>query len=187
MQKLLSCILILSIVLLAGCTVQEKTSPPPEQSDDFTVPASASEETASILLKEKVIDAEGNVILDENGHINGLAAIDGIDAFTTEEILKIVPYSDGALATSVNLTLGRRLLKDFDGTLSQIAETEISEERGGVEQLGYGLGYEIGLDLQSGVVTEEDCKIIYLQHKLTAREQAVLDKIIEGFENAENN
>ena len=180
MKRILVCVLILSLAFLAtGCAEHKEASPSPSVKP-------SEEPSPTIPSRELVFDENGNVILDEKGQIDGLAAIDGIDAFTTEEILKIAPYSDGALTTSVYFTLGRRLLKDFDETLSEIAEAEISEEQGGVEQLGYGLGYEIGLDLQSEVVTEEDCKVLYAEHDLTAPEQAVLDKIIEGFENARN-
>lgn len=179
MKKVLFCVLILSLAFLMTSCAAPKGAPLPS-------PTAAPSEKPSptISPRELVFDADGNVIVNENGHIDGLAAMDGIDTFTTEEVLKIAQYRDGALATAVNFTLGRRLLKDFDVTLSQIAKAEISEDRGGVEQLGYGVGFEIGLDLQSEVVTEEGCKTLYAEHNLTASERVVLDKIIEGFEKA---
>lgn len=179
MKKALVCVLLLSLAyLMASCAA-------PREAPSLS-PSVKPSETPTISYRELVFDENGNVILDEKGQIDGLAAMYGINSFTTEEVLKIAQYRDGALTTAVNYTLGRRLLKDFDVTLSQIAKAEISEDRGGIEQLSYGVGYEIGLDLQSEVVTKVDCKILYAEHNLTAPEQAVLDKIIEGFENARN-
>lgn len=181
MKKALVCVLLLSLAyLIASCAApREAPSPSPSVKP-------SEKPSPTISSRELVFDENGNVILDEKGQIDGLAAMDGINNFTTGEVLKIAQYRDGALATAVNYTLGRRLLKDFDVTLSQIAKAEISEDSGGIEQLGYDVGYEIGLDLQSEVVTEVDCKILYAEHNLTAPEQAVLDKIIEGFKNARN-
>lgn len=182
MKKFLVCVLLLSLALLAASCTAPKEAPSPSPS---VKPSEKPSPTISP--RELVFDENGNMILDENGQIDGLSAMDGIYDFTTEEVLKIAQYRDGALATAVHLTLGKRLLKDFDSTLSQIAKAEISEDRGGVEQLGYGVGYEIGLDLQSESVTGEDCKILYAEHDgLTTSEQAVLDKIIEGFEDGQN-
>jgi hypothetical protein len=179
MKKLLVFLLLFSLAFMTtGCnSPEEELSAVVNQSENL--PTAASTE-------DSVFDENGNVILDENGQIDGQAAIDNIGSYTTEEVLKIAHYRDGALATAVNFTLGRRLLKDFDTTLSQIAMVEIPKDGGGLENLGFGIGYEIGLDLQSEVVSEEDCKILYAEHELTASQQAVLDKIIEGFESAQN-
>ncbi len=181
MKKIIVYVLIITLAFLTtGCAApKEDPSPSPSVKP-------SEEPSPTISPKKLVFDDNGNVILDENGHVDGLAAMEGIDDFTTEEILKIAQYSDGALSTSVYFTLGRRLLEDFDETVAQIAQAEISEDRGGIEQLGYGVGYEIGLDLQSEVVTEEECNILYAEHNLTETEQAVLEKIIEGFENAQD-
>ncbi len=181
MKKLLVFLLLLSLAFMAtGCkSSEEASSPSPFVNQTETPPSVFSP-------ADLVFDESGNVILDENGHINGQAAIENIDSYTTEEVLKIAHYRDGALATAVNFTLGRRLLKDFDTTLSQIAMTEIPKDRGGTENLGFGIGYEIGFDLQSEVVSEKDCEILYAEHKLTVSQQAVLDKIIEGFESAQS-
>lgn len=182
MKRFLVFLLLLSLAFIStGCkTTEEAPSPSPLVNQSETPPPVISPE-------DLVFDEDGNVILDENGHINGQAAIENMGSYTTEEILEIAHYRDGALATAVNFTLGRRLLKDFDTTLSQIAKTEIPEDRGGTEDLGFGIGYEIALDLQSEVVSEKDCKILYAEHELTVSQQAILDKIIEGFEGAKNN
>ena len=182
MKRILVCVLILFLAFLVTGCATPKAAPTPS----LSVTPSA-ELSPTITTRQRVFDSNGTVILDENGYIDGMAAIDGIEAFTTEEIIKIVPYSDGALTTAVYFTLGRRLLKAFDETLSQLAAAEIAQEQLGTPQWAYGLGYELGLDLQSEVVTEEDCEILYAEHELTASERAVLDKILEGFESARSN
>ncbi|NLV85760.1 MAG: hypothetical protein GX025_00875 [Clostridiales bacterium] len=180
MKKLLVVLLLFSLAFMTtGCNSPEEELPAVGNQSENSPPAVSTEDS--------VFDENGNIILDENGQIDMQAAINNIDSYTTEEVLKIAHYRDGALATAVNFTLGRRLLKDFDTTLSQIAMTEIPEDRGGTENLGFGMGYEIGLDLQSEAVSVEDCKILYAEHELTDSQQAVLDKIIEGFESAQNN
>ena len=96
MKRILVCVLILSLAFLATGCAEPKGAPSPSPSVK-----PAEEPSPTIPSRELVFDENGNVILDEKGQIDGLAAIDGIDAFTTQEILKIAPYSDGALTTSV--------------------------------------------------------------------------------------
>lgn len=187
MKKAIVLILILAFVLaVVGCTAPKEEKPSPSPSGETPSPSiePTEEPSPTIPPHERVFDADGNLILGENGHLkDGMAAVDGVREFTLEEVIKLIPYSDGALATAVDCELGRRLLKDFDTVLSKISAAELPEDRVPIEMLALGIGFELQLDLEGGIVTQEACQILYEEHEgLTERERYVLDKIIEGFE-----
>lgn len=187
MKKLVVYLLVLSLALMvAGCAApvaESIPSPSPEAINPSVSPAPSP--TAST--RELVFDAQGKVIEDERGLIkNGAAAVDGVGDFTLEEIIKLIPYTDGALSTAVYFTLAGRLLKDFDNVISQLAASEdsLSKNRLALKDSTYlGIGFELKADLDGGLITDNDCQVLYAEHKgLTQREQNVLDKIIESFE-----
>lgn len=194
MKKLLSLGLVLSIVLLAaGCAAAEPeagpTPSPSAKPTPSTKPSPEPTESAPVYTRDMVFDENGEPILGEYGLENISAAVSCIKEFTTEEVMKLAPYADGALATAVDLTLAKHLLKNFDETLAAIAAADPTAFHGGQEHFEstcFGIGYEIWLDLNDGIISEEDCAVIFAQHNLTYTEQTVLDKIIEGFNRAEN-
>jgi len=101
----------------------------------------------------------------------------------------IARYSDGALATDVCLTLSDRLLADFDSTIAVIASADPTAFNGGREHFEStctGIGYEMYLDLEGGIISEDDCAVIFAGHDLTDAQRAVLDKVIEGFNRAKS-
>ena len=181
--------LVLSICLLAtGCAAEkaEPSTKPLETVEPSPSPSAepTPEPSPSVPPRDLIFDANGEPILGEYGLANGMAAVDNIDIFTTEEIMIIARYSDGALATAVDGTLSDRLLADFDNTIAIIAAADPTAFNGGPEQFGYtclGIGFEMWYDLDGGIISEDDCAVIFAEHDLTEAEQAVLDKVIEGF------
>lgn len=195
MKKLIYFGLVLSILLLAaGCAAREpEPSPTPSETVEpspspSVEPTPEPTETPPLYTKDMVFDADGEPILGEYGHIiNFEAAAWIMDELTTEEIMKISPHSDGFLAEKVSITLARRLVNDFDNTLSVIASVDLSTFYGGRERFDmvcFGIGYEIWLDLECDVISEDDAAVIFAEHDLTEMERAVLNKIIEGYNQA---
>lgn len=187
MKKAFVLILTLAFALtVAGCTIPKEEIPSPSPSGETPSPSiePTEEPSPTIPPHERVFDADGNLVLDENGYLkDGMAAVDGASGFTLEEVIKLIPYSDGALATAVFCELGRRLLNDFDEVLSKISAAELPEDRVPIETVALNIGFELQLDLEDGIVTQEACQILYEEHEgLTERERYVLDKIIESFE-----
>ena len=185
MSKSISCILILSLVMafmLAGCAAPADTSSPPPDEGTETV-KNPQEETPG---RELVFDADGKVIEDENGHVDGIAAIDNMDSFTLDEVIKLIPYSDGALATAVNVSLGKRLIADFDNVISKLAASEdtMPEERLETKNsVYYGIGIELSWNVEGRSLTKEDCQILYDSHEeLPQREKDILKWIKAGYE-----
>ena len=118
MKKPLYLGLVLSILLLAaGCTAQEpESSPLPSESLEpsptpSVAPTPKPTESTEVYTRDMVFDDDGNLILSENRPANSIAAIWCIKEFTTEEVMKLAPYNDGALATAVCGTLSDRLLE----------------------------------------------------------------------------
>lgn len=194
MKKPVYLCLVLSILLLAaGCAAREpEPSPTPSETAEPSPSPSVEpsvEPSPSIPPRELVFDENGEPILGEYGLANGMAAVDHIDDFTTEEVMIIARYSDGALATAVCGTLSDRLQESFDETIAIIAAADPSAFQGGQEHFEsacFSIGYEMWLDLQDGIISEDDCAVVFEEHDLTDAERAVLDKIIEGFNRAEN-
>ena len=188
MKRSLIFVLILSLaltVIAVGCSpAAKKPSPSPKEEPSASLsPSPLPSPSPTVPPRELVFDADGNVIEDENGHVDISAAVAGSSNFTLDEVIKLIPYSDGALATAVCYELGRRLLKDFDNVISKLAAAELPEDRVTVETAALGIGFELQFDLEGGIVTEKDCEILYSEHDdLTERERYVLNKIVEGFE-----
>lgn len=182
MKKSMAFILCLSLALmLAGCaSPAETSSPPPDEENNST----QNPETASG--RELVFDAEGNVIEDEDGHVDVGAAVENMDSFTLEEVIKLIPYSDGALATSVDVALSKLLVKDFDNVVSKLAASEdtLSAERLEIKQAVYhGIGNELAWAVEAGRLTKEDCKILYGDHEaMSQRENDIVHWIVAGYE-----
>lgn len=191
MKKLLTIFLALALVAtLAACAApapEASPSPSEEPSVVPTPPPSVKPTplpSPSIPLRDRLFDRDGNVItINEYGHIDTDAFFEIYTDLTTEELVTLAPYTDGASAQSTTTELRKRLFKDFEGVLTLLSELKIPEGRSiGGEQLGFGIGYEIGFDLQSGLLTEEECQIIYADYDLTESERLVLNKIVEGYE-----
>lgn len=187
MKKAFVLILTLAFALtVAGCTIPKEEKPSPSPSGETPSPSiePTEEPSPTIPPRERLFDHDGNVItLNEYGHIDGDAFMSCYATLTTDELLKLVPYTDGALATAVSCELDRRLLKDFDEVLSKISAAELPEDGVPIETLALSIGFELQLDLEDGIVTQEACQILYEEHEgLTERERYVLDKIIESFE-----
>lgn len=194
MKKLVYLGLVLSILLLAaGCAAQEpEPSPLPSESLEpsptpSVAPTPKPTESIEIYTRDMVLDENGEPILGEYGLANGLAAVACIREFTTEEVMIIARYSDGALATAVDGTLSDRLLADFDNTIAIIAAADPTAFNGGPEHFEstcFSIGYEMWYDLDGGIISEADCAVIFAEHDLTEAERATLDRIIEGFNQA---
>lgn len=196
MKKTIYFGLVLSICLLAmGCAAQkQEPSPLPSETAEpspspSVEPTPEPSESTEVYTRDMVFDDDGNLILSENRPANSIAAIWCIKEFTTEEVMKLAHYNDGALATAVCGTLSDRLLESFDETIAIIAATDPSTFRGGQEHFEstcFGIGDEMWLDLHDGIISEDDCAVIFAEHDLTEAEQAVLDKVIEGFNRAKS-
>lgn len=183
MKNSLIILLVLSLAFaLAGCAAPKKTSSPPP--DEENIPTQNPGEEAPG--RDMVFDAGGNVIEDEDGHVDGIAAIDNMDSFTLDEVIKLIPYSDGALATAVDVTLGKRLIADFDNVISKLAASEdaLTEERLETKNaVYYGIGNELCMEVEGRSLTKEDCQILYDTHEsLAQREYDILKWIIAGYE-----
>ncbi len=196
MKKTIYFGLVLSICLLAtGCAAQkQEPSPLPSettQPSPSAAPTPEPSKSTEVYTRDMVFDDDGNLILNlsENHPANSMAAIWCIKEFTTEEVMKLAPYNDGALATAVCGTLSDRLLNDFNSTIAIIAAADPTTFNGGREHFETtctGIGCEMYFDLESGIISEDDCAVIFAEHDLTEAEQAVLDKVIEGFNRAKS-
>ncbi len=189
MKKTIYFGLVMSICLLAaGCAAQkQEPSPLPSettQPSPSAAPTPEPSESTVVYTRDMVLDENGEPILGEYGLANLSAAVACMSEFTTEEVMVIAPYSDGALATAVCGTLSDRLLNDFNSTISIIAAVDPTTFNGGREHFENtctGIGCEMYFDLEGGIISEDDCAVIFAEHDLTEAEQAVLDKVIEGF------
>lgn len=184
MKKSLAIIVVLSLgLMIAGCATPSAEEPDPSPSEEVSAPPTALSPSPTILPRELVFDADGRVIEDENGHVDVSAAVANMDSFTLEEVIKLIPYADGALATAVDYTLGRKLVEDFDNVISKLAAAELPEDRVSAKMVSYGMGNEICWDLEAGILSEEECQILYAGHDgLTEREQNILRWVIAGYE-----
>ncbi len=195
---------ILFIALLAGCAAGEpepETSPTPPETESpspsvepspyyFPSPPADLFPSADVYTKDMIFDADGNLILDENGRLDQLAAQAAMrltEELTTEEIMLVARYGDGALAEDIGDELSSRLLEDFEGTLAVIAAADPLAFAGGREHFEvtcFSIGYETASDLLGGLISETDCEVLFAGYDLTEAQQEVLDKIIEGYERA---
>ncbi len=183
MKKSIIFILTLSLALaLVGCAAPSETSSPPP--DEENIPTQNPGEEAPG--RDLVFDADGKVIEDENGHVDGIAAIDNMDSFTLDEVIKLIPYSDGALSTAVNVSLGKRLIADFDNVISKLAASEDSLPKESLETKNavyYGIGIELAWNVEGRSLTKEDCQILYDSHEaMSQREKDILHWIVAGYE-----
>jgi len=185
------------VTLCLGCMVAsngeagDKDTPPPEPAinePDTNVPSPtptpsiSQEPTPYSNPRELVFDDEGNVILDENGHLDVSAAVVGCSqSFTIEEVMKLVPYADGALATSLDSRLSRELLKNLENTLSMLAAVPV-DDIWTLEATALGMGVELQWDVEAGIISEADCAVLYEDYELPEMERFLLDKVIEWYE-----
>jgi len=95
--------------------------------------------------------------------------------------MKLVPYSDGALATSLGSRLGKELLKDLKNTLSMLAAVP-ADDIWTLESTAMGMGVELQWDVEDGLISEADCAVLYEDYELPEMERFLLDKVIEWYE-----
>lgn len=172
MKNFLLCVLILSFVLITGCSQQADEAPinsenivSPSPAIDDTEPP---ETTSTKPPKEDAIDSEGN--------LNGDAVIANLENFTVNELIEFFPKSDGAAAEGMTDELSKRLQNDFNGVISSLTNANLSND------MRDTLAWHIGTQLRQREITDEESEILYSASGLTEQEQKVLNKIIEGFE-----
>lgn len=183
MKRILISMVVLLSVLIAGCAPKDAEEPieTKEIETSSPAPSTAPGETPKPS-KDKVFDTEGDVILDSNGHFDGDAVMANLNFFSTEELIKLYSYSDGAYSYGITDVLSEHLLNSFDPVISLLANAEVAEDSGGVESLAFHIGTKLELRATAFEISAEDCEVLYSDHDLSEREQMVLNKIIEGYE-----
>lgn len=171
MKNFLLCALILSLVLIAGCSQQAEA---PLNSEDVVSPSPTIDNTeppVATSAKPRKEDA-----INPDGSLNADAVNANIGSFTVNELIEFFPKSDGCLTSSILDELSKRLQNDFNGVISSITNADLSND------MRDELAWHIGAEFQIREISDAESEILYSADGLTEQEQKVLNKIIEGFE-----